>query len=558
MIRFTHQNRQRLGFFLALLVLSAGGMAALLRSTPYGMGLVNDSAIYLEGAANILTGNGYVRISGGGEVKQITHFPPLFSFVLAAISLTGLDLLQAARLAITLLYGLDICLVGLCVYQISRSVPFALLGSLLLAVSDVHIGVYTMVLSEPLFLTWMLAAYLCLSEAVERKSRLWLVITGIMLSLAYLTRYAGASILITMVVVLIVVRFRIKKQSTGNGIYHTWKSSFFYGLVSDLVFLLLGALPLVLGWTVYNRMVSGSSALSNRVLTWHPPAWQTLFEAFKNLLTWLAPDDWLIAQPFLGRALSLASLLLLPGFMAWVGWVTWTNARGEKKPGNSGRGDVLAFTLAWHVLVYLGFLVFSLSLFDASTPLNDRILCVNYIPEIILFASVLAWAWQASRRLSPRLPQWAGAAARWGLVIASLGLALMSARDGMTTVRQLGQEGQGFAHRGWRESPAVETVRGLPAVIIYTNKPAAIYLLTGKSAYVTPTPTDAVTGLEREGYAADLVEMQHRVRSGQAVLVLFSLRNSDDPEEVALFDALSAGLPVLADYGDDVIFGLLP
>jgi hypothetical protein len=126
-------------FLLALLVLAAIGIFALWRSTPYGLGLVNDSATYVEGAANLLAGKGYVRTSGGGELKPITHFPPLFSLLLAALGLAGMDLLQGARLAISVLFGIDIVLVGLSVYKISRSQPL-LCWALLLAISDVHLG----------------------------------------------------------------------------------------------------------------------------------------------------------------------------------------------------------------------------------------------------------------------------------------------------------------------------------------------------------------------------------------------------------------------------------
>jgi hypothetical protein len=52
--------------------------------------------------------------------------------------------------------------------------------------------------------------------------------------------------------------------------------------------------------------------------------------------------------------------------------------------------------------------------------------------------------------------------------------------------------------------------------------------------------------------------MQQDVRDGEAILVLFGLRNSQDPDEVTLFDALSDNLKILADYGDILIFGISP
>jgi hypothetical protein len=52
--------------------------------------------------------------------------------------------------------------------------------------------------------------------------------------------------------------------------------------------------------------------------------------------------------------------------------------------------------------------------------------------------------------------------------------------------------------------------------------------------------------------------MHTQVNGGRALLVLFGLRGSDDAEEAALFDALTAGLPLAADFGVVTIFGVLP
>jgi 4-amino-4-deoxy-L-arabinose transferase-like glycosyltransferase len=523
-------GRRKWFFFIPLFVLVLVGMAALWRSTPYGLGLVNDSATYVEGATSLLAGKGYVRTSGGGELKPITHFPPFFSLLLAGLGLAGMDLLQGARVLITLLFGVDILLVGLSVYKISHSIAFAWFGALLLAVSDLHIGVFSFALSEPLFLTLMLAAFLCLAEAIDRPHWGWMALTGFLLSLAYLTRYAGASLILAAILVLVLLRPTKTLKRIGV--------------------MLGGAILPILAWMGYNLALSGLGSLGNRQLVWHPAPLRSLFEALKNLLTWIAPNDLLAAGPIWGRLLSLLSLLLLPGLLAWLVWVVRRRFKFKEQEGKLNGSLILAFTLALHVLVYLGFLVVSLSLFDASTPLDDRILSVIYLPEMILFASGLAWLWT---RFTQRI-----AVLRWVLVIFCVTLALFSVKDGIAVVNQLRQEGQGFAHRGWSESPAIRAIRDMPPVVIYSNKPGAIFLLTGKSAYVVPTPIDTVTGLPRSNYSTDLAQMQQRVRQGQAVLVLFDLRDSADPDEVQLFEDLSSGLTVQADYGDAVIFGASP
>jgi 4-amino-4-deoxy-L-arabinose transferase-like glycosyltransferase len=376
--------------YLTLILLSLLGMLALWRSTPYGLGLVNDSAFYIEGADNLLAGNGYVRTSGGGEIKPITHFPPLFSLLLAGVSLSGLELLVAARLLALLLFGTTIFLLGLSVYQLSRSRLFALLGALLLATSDVFLGVYSMALSEALFLALMLAAFLALARGLERPSLGWLAGAGLLLSLATLTRYAGASLYLTAILVVVLVGWAGKTLR--------WKA-----LGMQVGALLAGGLPLLLAWGIASRLGdgsrlgSGAESVGNRLVSWHPPALTMLFEAAKNLLTWLAPDDLLGIAPFFGRLLSLVSLLLLPGLLAWLVWRLWP----RRAPAAST--PTLAWLLALHVPVYLGFLVVSLTLFDASTPLNARILSPAYLALLGLFAAGLGWAW---RWLMHRQPRW--------------------------------------------------------------------------------------------------------------------------------------------------------
>ena len=523
-------DRRHWIFLLILVILSLIGMAALWRSTPYGLGLVNDSATYVEGGTSLLAGKGYVRISGGGEVKPITHFPPLFSLGLAGIGLIGLDLVQGARVVITVLFGVDILLVGLSVHKISHSMGFALLGALLLAVSDLHLGVFSYALSEPLFITLMLAAYLSLGRSIDHPHWSWSALTGLFLSLAYLTRYAGVSLFVTVLLVIICLRPPHMLKRAG--------------------IILAGALLPISVWGVYGLVSGGSWSFGNRQLLWHPVSWNSLFEALKNLLTWIAPTSLMAAGPMWGRTLSLCSLLLVPCLFAWLVWVIWNRTKVSKQQEKLEGSFTLAFTQALHILVYLCFLGITLTFFDASTPLNDRILSVIYIPEIILFSSAMAWLWN---RIQGRM-----VVLRWFLVALCLLLVGFSIKDGYAAVNQLGREGQGFAHRGIQDSAAIEAIRLMPPTIIYSNKPGAIFLLTGKPAYVAPTPMDPVTGQSRANFSNDLAQMQQRVKDGQALLVLFGLRNSTDQEEIDLFTILADNLSVLTDYGDIIVFGTSP
>jgi hypothetical protein len=207
-------RRERALFLLMLLMLAIAGAVSLARSTPYGLGLVNDSAAYLGGAMNLKQGDGYTRISGGGEIKPITHFPPLYSILIAGISMTGIDIFQAVRILNIALFALSVILIGISVYIISASAPFAIFGASLLAFSDLHLEIYAVALSESLFLVLMLAAYLLLARNINSDRWIWLILAGLMLGLAYLTRYAAVSLWITAILALILLG--IKTKPRGN------------------------------------------------------------------------------------------------------------------------------------------------------------------------------------------------------------------------------------------------------------------------------------------------------------------------------------------------------
>lgn len=70
-------------FYFSLLLIGLAGAVLLAYATPRGMGLVNDSVGYISGARNLVDGNGYSRLTGNGEPRPITNYPPLYSIVLA-------------------------------------------------------------------------------------------------------------------------------------------------------------------------------------------------------------------------------------------------------------------------------------------------------------------------------------------------------------------------------------------------------------------------------------------------------------------------------------------
>jgi hypothetical protein len=554
-INFVHL--QRWFFYLALILIGLAGCNALLRSTPYGLGLINDSASYVDGANNLLKGLGYVRTSGDSGFKPITNYPPVFSILLVPLRLFGLDIFQSGRYLITFLFGVDILFVGLLIYRISRSFVFALIGALLLAYSDSFLEVYAYLLSEPLFITFMLLAFYLLSIYFEKRRGRWLFYSGVVLGIASLTRYVGLSVVISFALALLFLepnwRYILTVQENGSfeRISLSWRrfSSNEASLpIKEIAILLASSLPLILLWMVYTFFVNGG--LGNRSLIWHPINPSDLYEAMKHNFDWLAPRRLVLTHPDTNVIFHAFSLLLIPGLVFGILGEIWWRFKSKREQSLRMVESETAFVLALHILVYILFLVISISLFDASTPLNYRIMSVAIIPLIVLFVGALAWIWQAGARSKNA----AGWAARLATGLFCIVLVYSGVKDGTIAINNLSQDGLGFAQRSLTSSEAIQLIRQMPPITIFTNKPPIILLLTGKASMITPTSIDPVKAQARDDFLNQIETIHTEVRNGQAVLVLFDLKDKSDPTKYSLFQALSDGLFLQDDYGNIQIF----
>jgi hypothetical protein len=548
--------KKHLFFYLALIAIGLAGCYALLRATPYGMGLNSDSASYVDGAGNLLHGHGYTRTSSEGGFKPITHFPPVFSISLIPLNLAGLDLLQSGRIIIVINFGLGIIMVGLLTQKISHSIPFSILGAILLGISNILLGVYAYLLSEPLFISLMLISYLFLSKYFEARCKRWLVLTGFALSLSYLTRYVGLTIIACAVLTILLLEtdysyFLVDRQVSPIGRFSSGLRRLFSKKAAlplkEVAILLGSSLPLIIIWTIYTYLMGGG--FDNRTLAWHPIDYTTLLNTLKHLLNWLVSTDvFSLLEPWT-RVIRFVSLLVLPGLTIYILNVLWRRNRYEKRTRISSEISA-AFSLSLHVILYLLFLFVSISLFDASTPLNYRLLSVAYVPMIVLFSSSVAWLWKIVKSYSNKF----GSVFQLLIALACLGLVFNTSKDGFVEVNRLSQDGLGYASLGSVNSQVIREIRNMPPGLIYSNATNMIFLLTGKPASITPTPIDPVTKLARPEFRHDVETMHKYVSEGQATLILFNMKNTGDPQKDSLYKTLTSGLKLQKDYGSSQIF----
>ena len=550
------QGNPRILFFVLLIVIAVGAMATLAISTNAGLGFGNDSVAYVGAARNLLDGNGYARTSGGGEIKPITHYPPLFSLTLAAgAALMHYDPIRVARALIIFLWGLSVFLGGWLVWRMSRSMIAGLLFAFFFAVNGSLLFVYAVIMSEPLYIVLTFAAFLCLFAYLQAKQKqiatehtekdekkefkssspksrwspwlsLWLC--GAFSGLAYLTRYSGLAILATFALVLLLVE-------TG------WK-----GKLRALLIYLAGAAPFMLAWTLRNTL-RGLSA-TNRELSYHPISAEKIDAGFRQV--W----DWLIPGWFAGQTSDWPVLSILRASRDWPGTpyfvvgvilgflLVWLILTARRLWGN--RKDaalVLFFTSTLYLFVYLAATIFSLLFFDASTPFHDRILAPIYISLLTACIVFGMWAWRKAKTPLRVL-----------LVILVFSAASVSIINVGQAVTRLQADPLGFASARWRNSKLIAAIKALPPdTLLYSNSPTAIYILTDRPAYIMPTPIDPVDNQPRDNFQSDLSNLRTDLLAGKTALVIFR-PELENPE---LLLQLTEDIPLFFKAGDGQIFG---
>jgi 4-amino-4-deoxy-L-arabinose transferase-like glycosyltransferase len=333
--------------------LTTAALLLALYITPQGMGLVNDSVGYIGGARNILAGNGYSRLTGDGTAIPLSNYPPLFSIILAGISLLGVDPLDASRLINVTLFGVNVLLIGVAVRRISGSGFFGWLGAIIFGFSAPILQTHSFAMSEPLFLCLSFLMLLALERYLEEFKWPWLAVSGFAAGLAFITRYMGLSLFGTGLIVLV-------------AFLPLWKKC----LAAGFIFLAAGV-PLPLVWLVRNMVVAENAA--NRQIVFHPFPDDKIREGLLNFWGWLLPErSGLIERllPVLG--LVLAALLIIILFGSVAATVMYHHrkirVRGEKF------SLFLGCAFAFQALVYLFGLWLALTFVDASTILEHRIL----------------------------------------------------------------------------------------------------------------------------------------------------------------------------------------
>lgn len=514
--------RPRLAALLALGLIALTGMILIVRTTPDGLGLSDDSIAYIAGARSMVAGNGY-REAWLASNQPVTHFPPAFSSVLAFFGSFGIDPLRAARWVNAFLFAANAALLGILGWRMTPSLTAGLVLAALFVTSGEMFQVHAVTMSEPLFIFLSLLAFWMFDLYFEPDRHwLWLVACGTFVGMAYLTRYAGLALVATFVVAMLVLHTNWRKRLIRIGIF------------------LASVVPWVLGWSIRNRLLGGNA--TNRAFAWHPLTSENLNPGLRVFSEFVIPiESWRQAILKQTGIIEGMIILVLGVVLAWVIVTAW---RYLSQPQRSRTGkearEVISFTTAIYIFAYLASIVASMLMFDAATKFKLRILAPALVSLLVLLVAFGIWVRYRRRDV---------------VVVLTILVLSVSIYKQAITVSNWSKSGLGYASFHWYDSQAMDYLNELPQdVMIYTNEPGAVYLYTGRGCYVLPDRFDSATALIRTNFEEGLAAMQANIDSGKAVLALF-----DNGDNVASdVPALTAGLYLAHKSAGDSIYTAEP
>lgn len=472
------------------LIIAIFAVLAALYLTRAGAGASGDSVHYLMGAENILEGNGYSRTAGDGSTRPITHFPPLYSVLIAAVGLFSVEVSSAARWLNALLFGVNLWLASYLVFRGTGSVFPALLTPITLAVAAPLVGLHGWIMTEPAYIFFALVAFIGLHHYLEGRRFGGLLVAAVAVALATLTRYVGMSLVMTGGLAILILGDADGRQKLRDAV--------FFGLLS--------LAPVAL-WFVRNTAISGTAA--NREIIFHPIRRELVDQYLAAAVEWIFARAIIPWQP---RVLAAAAIgAAAPAALIVHDVLT----KGPRK---------LMGRLEWLLILYLPsyFLILAVNSYwlDAATTAGapKRYLAPAFVAMIML-TIVSYWKW------------WGASAPRSLIRVAIplVGLFLIGLHVLETTVLFTGDG----LDRGYvtlaEDNP--DLVRALSELhssrVLISNNPELVYVMSGRPAFVMPIAFDVLTLEAREDFEHQIAATERRLEQGGRMVVFGILEPVD-------------------------------
>jgi hypothetical protein len=454
-----------------------------------GIGLEPDSIAYLSTARNVVHGNGFMDLDGFPLIDFPLGYPAFLGLVLF---ITRVDLLLTGQFINMLLYFCLIYLSGGIINHISTKNRWVKIPFLLLIVfSPAMLGIYTMMLSETLFLVITLLFFIALHHYGQHKTIKGLIIVAVIAGVSCLVRYAGVTLIgAAGLMILLDRKLLVRKKISHLALLGTLGSAFWIA-------------NLFRNYLITNMMMGDRQK-----------SYTSLYKNIENYSNVFGDFFYLHSFPM--------AFIVLIGVSFFVFYIYSHIIHIYKTNRYYNYWNILAV----YFIVYALFMVLS-STFSRFETLDMRLLSPLYLPCVLPFTFVITW-------LISKQSSWK----KYGLVaFFSLLFVIISYgqyHDNCDLYDMAEHNGlPGYAEDRWKNSQLIEYItqhkeRFNEDTRIYSNGNEAVYLFTGLKAEALP---NRIIREDNEYFIADNQEEYYLVwvqdNAGPDSLSFKRLLNSD-------------------------------
>lgn len=520
-------------------VVSLVGVLLILYCTRWGPWALSDAMVYIVSAKNLLAGHGLGLFRPSGRFLPTTHFPPLFPLVLSAIGVTGIDLVIAARWVNAILFGINILVVGISFFVLTRWAWVSISLSILILSSPIWIFLHSGAMSEPLFIFTGLVSIFLLIHYLKSNKRSKLVGGAIASGLAFITRYIGSAFIIAGALGLLIFR-------RGS-----WKRRFVD--ISNYLFISVLPMLLWLGWLNFPPKKNPPRHIEFFIRHLWDSLQPVRGAIVDNLWGWIPFSTYFPPLHYRTRLVILVFIAL-----ALIVLLAFAIRRFRKRNIQVWRlnnGLLLAGLFALFAAAYVAVMVFSYLYIEPrpGSGLGDRMFAPVHLAVVIMIFSV--WYFVCGTILSRKWLQIVP-------VVVALMLTVSSIPSGLETATSLHQNGYGFTSVGWRSSETIQALKEIPSdTLLISNEEEAILLLTGRPAYDIPELRQANRPSIYQRFGDDLDDNVQRIfREDGAALVIFydtiftQFWNLYQGSTQQRLEAFTKGLRIYGNYSDGAIY----
>lgn len=498
--------------FLVALIIPLLSYFVISFATPWGTGVTTDTIYYVSAARNLQQGNGLIAINDDGNYEPLWRFPPVTSIVLwlTGAENSGFFLINVVCLFLLLLFS------GLYVFKKTGKLWAMLVVQLLILLSHDFITIFTMGWSESIFLILMFGALVLLGEYFEQKKTLYLILSIILAGITTLTRYAGLSFGLMYVCAFLFYEWPITLR-----------------LIQKLVAILVVFVTPFIAWSIYLRyIVHGRSARNFGI---HIINSAELSEGFGTVFSWISPVA--INKSFLG-------ILLLVGVSIII-YVCWKLYQNRAEVMRFFKTNIPFTMFSGFSVLYVSFIIITMSFFDELTPLDFRILAPALLGAIIAVVLYLGQQKDLQKNIM--------------VFVAMLGILASIVYAGTNVVLLQNKEGTILADKTWSESETIAYLQTLPENIkVYTNGVAGVYVLGNHDAATLPFRIKPTLELNKL-YKLEIASLGKKATKDPVYLVYFKPARyiaTWHPDQKEFEEILT--LELVKEFPDAIIYQIVP